>query len=151
MRHSSLLRNYGYPGMSYWQLVLSSAPASSPTLLLIGTAGADFPFGGCTNLRVTPTVVASGLPTSSSGFCNTTFSFRHHPSFIGAKLYTQIAAPDAGQPGVPVALSNGVEVTYPRGPIILLRAASGLGWVDASTWPTSQRLTKGTALVLGLQ
>src|SRR5688572_17455800 len=59
MRHSSLLRNYGDPGMSYWQLVLSSAPASSPTLLLIGTAGADFPFGGCTNLRVTPTVVAS--------------------------------------------------------------------------------------------
>lgn len=151
MRHDSLLSNFGNPGVSHWQLVLWYGPAMATTLVMVGTQVVDLPFGGCEHLRVLPSLTFPGSLTSHSGFANTRFEIPHHASFVGARLVSQIAAPDAAQPGLPVALSNAVEVTYPRGPITTLRAASGLSWLGSASWPTQHRLTRGVALVLGIE
>lgn len=150
MRLSSLLTSFGDPGMSYWQLLVNDAPASAPAALVLGGASADVAFGGCAHLRVRPDIVLGLGASNANGSTSVLFDFRHHPAFIGAHLYTQALAADAGQPGVPVALSPGVESIYPRNPITHPRVAFGVAWTSGTGWLDSLRMVKASALVLGL-
>jgi hypothetical protein len=43
----------------------------------------------------------------------TTLSTPHNAAWAGAQVFSQTAALDANQPGLPVALSNGTAVTLP--------------------------------------
>jgi hypothetical protein len=105
----------GYLGMN---ATVSNGPASAPAVLALGSLDPNLPVPGlCSNLFTNLLIVipigmtdaAGAITTTTSGA--STFFFRN--TFGGATITTQVHSPDAGQPGIPLANSNGRSSTVP--------------------------------------
>ncbi len=99
----------------YFRATGSSGPLNAPSNMMIGIVNPNLTVPGlCTNLYTLPMWY---FPTTSH---NTTGSITMpdvlvpwNPGYQGAKLYTQAISLDAGQTGLPLALSNGLETVIP--------------------------------------
>jgi len=95
-------------------LVASGAPSSSLVSYLIGSSDPNLALGWCSSLRVLPTVSFPIGIADLTGNAQIQFNANNYnPAWFGVKLYTQAVAPDATQPGVPLAFSNGAEISLP--------------------------------------
>jgi hypothetical protein len=95
-------------------LAASGAPASSVVSYLIGSTDPNLALGWCASLRVLPTLSFPIGVADAGGNAQVTFNAnQYNPAWSGLLLYTQALAPDATQPGVPLAFSNGTELSLP--------------------------------------
>jgi hypothetical protein len=107
---SATTANLGFGG--------SGAPAATQVYLLLGLVDPNLAVPGlCANLR-TDAALALPLRVSTAGgsVTTTTLTTPWQPSFAGVRLFTQLAAADGNQPGLPLALSNGLASPLPSGP-----------------------------------
>jgi hypothetical protein len=97
-----------------FQLSTASAPANVAASILLGPVNPNLTVPGlCEKIFAIPLWT---LPTTSSATGLVSWpltSVDHDASWAGLKLYIQTAAVDAGQPGLPFALSQGQEATLP--------------------------------------
>lgn len=150
MGHNSQLLNYGPNGTTSWELSSWSAPANAPIVTVLGLSNPDLAFGACEKLYAQPDVTLNGM-TNGNGSLNLTLLFAHKPEFVGAKLYSQCAAYDAGQAPYPVAISGGMRVIYPADPVRPNFASSSqlVAWSNPY-WPTAQTFYPGSGMIFGL-
>lgn len=98
---------------------LLRAPATTPAILFIDGVNSNLPIPGlCTNLIALPTLQLPMGVTDAAGALSS-FSIENIPfqqSTVGVTLYSQALAIDAGQTGLPIALSNGRSNTFPATP-----------------------------------
>ncbi len=89
-------------------------PASAAAVMMVGVVNLDLTIAGLCE-KLFPLTVWSfniNLGTTGSGSM-TTLATPHNAAWAGAQVFSQTAALDANQPGLPVALSNGTAVTLP--------------------------------------
>lgn len=114
--HTANTFNFG-PTAARMELRLggSNAPSSAPVFFALDLVDPDFSLPGlCANLRTAGTVVAPLTTSSSTGSITTqTLQLGYNESLIGIPVYTQLVALDAGQPGIPVVVSNGRRSAVP--------------------------------------
>lgn len=117
-RHATVMENDG-PGNPNFSMRLRvtvhDGPAALPTVLNMDLADPALAVSGlCAVLRATPlhptTLPPSDLAGTMPGFV---MNCPHMPVLVGLPLYTQVAAFDAGQPGLPIVLSNGLRTVMP--------------------------------------
>lgn len=93
---------------------IARGPASAASVMMVGIVNLDLTIPGLCE-KLFPLTVWSfnfNLSTSGSGSM-TTLTTPHNVAWAGAQVFSQTAALDANQPGLPVALSNGTAVTLP--------------------------------------
>lgn len=102
----------------------SNAPTSAPVALLLGVVDPNLPLPGfCAALRTLPLIDVPRTASSASGFLATEYiDLPMNPSWVGATITSQFASPDAGQPAVGVAISNGRSTVVPAPPSQMLCA-----------------------------
>ncbi|MBK8975012.1 MAG: hypothetical protein IPM29_03730 [Planctomycetes bacterium] len=92
-------------------------PASAPAAWVIGfvAPGGSLP-GLCAPVWPVPAVSAGGT-TDAAGSWDPLFQVPYNPAWLALPLEMQAAAADASQPGLPVALTNGLTyAAQPLGP-----------------------------------
>lgn len=91
------------------------APANAAVVVHIDVADANLPIAGvCDRVRALPTIsVLLGASDASGAVAERAWGFGFAPALVGGVLVTQLVALDAGQAGLPVALSNGRHTTMP--------------------------------------
>jgi hypothetical protein len=96
----------------------ANAPSGAPVLLNIDFADQNLNIPGvCTTLHASPSLsVLLGVSSATGAVAQTSLSFPHTPSFLGATVVTQLVAPDAGAGAIPAVLSNGRSATMPNDP-----------------------------------
>ncbi|MBK8975533.1 MAG: hypothetical protein IPM29_06375 [Planctomycetes bacterium] len=119
--HSMRLENNGLGGAAYgmrMRIDATNAPISTPVLLNIDLADLNLTVPGlCATVHAGPTLslpIAVSDPLGAVG--QTSLSWGYNPVFVGVQLVTQLAAFDAGQPAIPVVLSQGRVATMPNDP-----------------------------------
>ncbi len=92
-------------------------PANVPGVLHLGATNMNLAFPGlCGTAYASPDVALPIGPTSSTGaLASTAFSFPFERSLLRAFFFTQALAPDVGQAGLPLVLSNAREGGFPPG------------------------------------
>lgn len=95
----------------------SNFPASVPGVLHLGLTNLNLPFPGlCGTVHASPDVAIPIGPTGATGtLTSTSITFPFQASLLNAYFYTQALAPDAGQAGLPLVLSNAREGGFPPG------------------------------------
>ncbi len=100
-------------------------PASTGAVTMVGVVNLDATIPGLCEKLFPLTVWTFGFTLSSSGSGTMpTLVTTHDPNWAGLVVYAQTVALDSGQPGIPVALTNGTAVTLPPfapGPINICR------------------------------
>jgi hypothetical protein len=90
-------------------------PASAPVTLLLGTQLANLPVGLCAPLGLQPLLmVPLGTTDAAGNLPLGAFSVAWNPTLARAELAAQAVAPDATQPGLPLALSNATRTVLPK-------------------------------------
>lgn len=150
MRLSSMLFNYGDIGsQTVLRCILDRGVGSAPWILCVGLSDPNVAIGACTPVRTSAQLVIGAGVTSSAGYSNLAWSFRHQPHLVGANFYLQTFQADAAQPGLPAALSNGVRQPYPTNPVLPPHAIS-VSWSASSSFGTGHSFYKGGSLVFGV-
>jgi hypothetical protein len=89
-------------------------------VVVVGGQGASFPVPGLCGdgrLYVVPLITLPAGPASSSGsFVPPPGRVPWSPALARADLFAQAAAVDSSQPGLPIAVSNGLRTSMPPGP-----------------------------------
>jgi hypothetical protein len=87
-------------------------PLNSPTSVMVGVVNPDLTVPGlCEKLFVLPLWSFPGVTNASGRIDWGTAIVTHDASWVGAQLFVQAASVDAGQAGLPFALSNGRRFT----------------------------------------
>ncbi len=90
------------------------APISAPLTLLFGLSDPSFNIPGFCTLIHTDAIASTPLGSASAtGGLSQTLSFPWSSSLSGWSMYSQVLAPDASQPGFPLAFSNGRQSPLP--------------------------------------
>lgn len=92
------------------------APASSMVALNIGLTNPNLSLPGlCTNLYATPVLSLTYRANQMGRFRDegNRFFLAINSGLQGARMFVQAAAIDSSQPGLPIALSQGLEMTVP--------------------------------------
>jgi len=95
-----------------------AAPPGASALALIGASDPNLSVPGlCAPLRTNFLAVVPIGTADATGLVplSLPLSAAWTPLFAGARFYTQVLAPDASQPGFPVALSNALRCPVPLG------------------------------------
>jgi len=94
-------------------------PASAGVVVHFGLANLNLPFPGlCGTVYARPDVAISAGPTTTAGaLTTTTILLPFLPALRSLYFYTQAVAVDAGQPGLPVVVSEGREGGMAPGPV----------------------------------
>lgn len=95
---------------------VSGAPSSVPLVLSLGATDPNTGLPGlCGRIRAFPDITLPLGTSDAAGALALSFplSTGWQPFYANRILYTQVLAPDASQPGLPLALSNGLAVTTP--------------------------------------
>lgn len=129
---------------------MGEAPAGAQSTFLIGTGPLALPIPGlCSSLYVQGIFLTLNATASAAGAVfmpQLTVSF--DPAFVGVSLHGQGASVDAGQSGLPVAVTHGARVTIapppPQLPIYRVYSSS----VQSNTGTTDQSGNYGLALRL---
>lgn len=104
---------------------------SAPGAFLIGLVNPALPLPGmCAPTLYTDAAVTVSASTDSGGSMEVPFAeVSFYPRLAGLKTYAQAATLDAAQPGLPLAVSNGMEVTVVAPPTLgrYARIHGGLG------------------------
>ncbi len=96
---------------------IARGPASAAAVMMVGIVNLDLTIPGLCEKLFPFTVWSFNINLSTSGSGSmTTLSTPHNAAWAGAQVFSQTAALDANQPGLPVALSNGTAVTLPPFP-----------------------------------
>jgi hypothetical protein len=131
---------------------IGSAPANAPSTFLIGGLASDLPVPGlCTNLYVGGGFVTVDATANAAGTATMpAVAVAFAPAFVGAQLHGQGASVDAGQSGLPIALSQGASVTVAAIPVLhpIYRLYGGL---TETTGVTDTRENYGLAVRLTVQ
>jgi len=98
---------------------LTNGPITQPAYVNLDLSNANLTVPGlCTTVFATPLIPIPLGTTDASGdvqgFSIENIAF--NPALVGVQLYSQAIALDPGQPGIPVALSNGRLNTIPSTP-----------------------------------
>jgi hypothetical protein len=89
-------------------------PASASAVLMVGPVNPDLTIPGLCEKLFTISMWDFPITLSASGSGSSALlTIPHNLAWAGLKVFSQTAALDAGQPGIPVALSNGTESTIP--------------------------------------
>jgi hypothetical protein len=116
MTHASTLNDLG--GWLGWNFTVANGPATALVLLGIGRTNPNLQVPGlCANvftdllltIPIGVTDAAGAITTQTAGAS----SFVLRNTLQSATIYTQAFAADAGQPGLPVAASDGRMTTVP--------------------------------------
>ncbi len=93
---------------------IARGPSAAAAVMIVGIVNLDLTIPGlCEKLfPFQHWAFNFNLANSGSGTM-TTVSVAHDLNWVGQKLYAQTAALDASQTGIPIALSNGNEITLP--------------------------------------
>lgn len=95
-------------------LTASGAPPRALVSYLVGSFDPNLSLGLCAGLRVFPIASFPIGIANAAGQAQIAFrSINYNPAWYGVPLYTQALAPDAAQPRVSLAFSNGVELKLP--------------------------------------
>lgn len=107
----------GRVGLSWY--LFNGAP-SAPGVFLIGLVNPALPLPGmCAPTLYTDAAVTVSTSTDRGGSMDVPLvEVAFYPRLAGLKTYTQAATLDAAQPGLPLAVSNGMEVTVIAPPTI---------------------------------
>lgn len=97
---------------------MARAPATTPVVLFIDGANANLTVPGlCTTLFALPTLQVPMGNSDSLGAATVAIdNVGYSAAAIGASIFSQAVALDATQVGIPVALSNGRNHTFPAQP-----------------------------------
>ena len=92
-------------------------PASVPVIIHLGLTNLNLPIPGlCGNVIASPDIALPAGPTSAAGaLASLVIPLPYLTSLRSGLFYTQALAPDVGQPGLPLALSDGREGGIPPG------------------------------------
>lgn len=103
-------------------------PASAQTSVLVGNPVAIPLPSLCTPIQTDGTFFSLGGTTATGGtFTSALVTVPYNPAFVGIPLAAQAASLDASQPGLPLALSNGLLNTIAgpvTGPVLCARIYS---------------------------
>ena len=130
---------------------LSRGVASAPAAVLLGTRDPNLPVPGlCSALRVDGVFLTfAGMTSASGSFSPTSLKTTFQPQLVGAQLYAQGVCADAGQPGIPVAVSNGrltVVPPQPPAPVDVCRI-----YATNSATATTGSITDKYALIIEMR
>jgi hypothetical protein len=126
---------------------LTQAAPSAPSAVLVSSQRADLPAGLCGNLYVGSVFLTLGGVASASGaFTTPTIGTPYQPAYSGLQLWAQGLCADAGQPVVPAALSNGLELTVPAFPdkvnrVYATSTTATQGTLDVAPYGVAVRFT----------
>lgn len=97
----------------------SNYPASAPVVLHLGLAELNQPVAGlCASVHARPDLALPlGSTTAAGVLTPRTLPLPFVRALRHSLLYMQAVAPDAGQPGIPLVLSEGREGGVPCGPV----------------------------------
>jgi hypothetical protein len=150
MRHNSYLMSWGPNSSTHWDLGTTNAPANAAIVTVLGLSNPSLTLGACEKLYAQPDITLSAV-TNNTGTLFQALKFPHKPELIGAKVYSQSAAYDAGKAPLPLALSQGMRVVYPADPVLpAITTASQLVQWSNPAWPTSHTCYPGSAVIFGL-
>jgi hypothetical protein len=94
---------------------IARAVVSSPVLVMIAGSNSNLPVPGlCTSLIAMPILLVS-IGTADATGAITEFAIANIPAagLVGGVFFAPALCPDFGQGGIPVALSNGRQSTFP--------------------------------------
>ncbi|MFO1050936.1 MAG: hypothetical protein U1F36_01820 [Planctomycetota bacterium] len=94
----------------------ANAPASTPVVLNIDFVNQNLAGIACSTLYAFPTVSVTRMSSSTGALADLDFGFTYDPNLLGATLFTQLLAFDAGQSPLPIVVSNGRQTTMPATP-----------------------------------
>jgi hypothetical protein len=116
-------------------LVLTGAPGSAATGLMLGTQQMNAAFAGlCTNLYVNPQVVLNGTTDAGGTYQSPYFGTPYSPALVGGQIYAQAASVDMSKAGLPVAPSNGLQMTFaPMPPALSIAVCHGAASATTGT------------------
>jgi hypothetical protein len=110
-------------------------PANAPSVLLIGTTDPALNIPGlCTMLHSSANLTLNGTSTANSTWNVGPLPIPYDPVLVNLAIYSQAASSDAGQPGLPFALSNGDSNRVPPLPSRITRI-----WVNDVNAATGSR------------
>jgi hypothetical protein len=92
-------------------------PASAAVAILIGVQNPSAVVPGlCAGVFVLPLLQLTTVASPVGYFQTPQLQFAYDSALAGMPVYAQAAALDAGQPGIPLVLTPGVELLLPRMP-----------------------------------
>jgi len=95
-------------------LGVTGAPIGSPITFMLGTSDPNLAIGMCSSLRVLPAItVPIGFANASGDVSVSIGATNYNPAWVGIQLFTQAVGPDASQPFLPLALSDGAQTAFP--------------------------------------
>lgn len=126
---------------------VANAPANALTMLFLDTQGVNLPIPGlCTNLTAGPLVMVGGTADGAGAFTLRLANIPFDPTVVNLQLHAQAICPDAGQPGLQFALTNGDRNLVPPQPPRIMRL-----YVDNVNSATGSRETSPYGLVTRFQ
>lgn len=127
----------------------ANAPASGGVLALLDPTNLNLSGLLCSTLYPAPNILIP-LQTSGTNVPDVNLQFPYVAGLLGATLYSQLVAPDAGQSPIPVVVSNGRQLTIPTTPVIGAHRCS-YGWytIPSTTGVATQFI--GGGMVMQLQ
>lgn len=148
--HSAFGQNYGEgPTNGFLRFSVAYGPTNSAAWLLIGANNPSYELGLCAKLMSSGEISLPMTATSAVGSTSMSFDFALQPQMVGGSLYSQIVIANAGQPGLPYALSNGAQTKLPAAPLFTLACATSVAWTAAPGWQDSSHWGKNGGMVMG--
>jgi hypothetical protein len=134
--YKSMLQNAG-PGIPTRAIRLTieatAGPVNALVTALIGAKPINMNFGGCAPLYVNPNVsLPIGKNDANGKYSRRYFAVPYNKALEGGAIVTQLAAADARQKPLPVALSNGVSGNIPSSTVTTGVPAAYL-WASSPT------------------
>ncbi len=111
---ASLINRFGVGSMTL-RVAATNGPANAPVLLYLAGRDSNLTVPGlCSTLHALPDVLLGvGTTTATGEFPRLDLELGYNRALEGFTVYTQISANDLGQPGIPLAMTNGVATTMP--------------------------------------
>ncbi len=128
----------------------ANAPSSSPVVLNIDFVNQNLAGLVCSTLYAFPTVSLTRMSTATGALPDLDFGFTYDPNLLGATLYTQLLAFDAGQSPLPFVVSNGRQTTMPATPGFTNGHRCCYGWFSLPSTTGTATVFVGGGMVMQL-
>ena len=98
----------------YYKGTALNGPPNVPAAILFGLSNPNLTFPGlCTTVHTDGLISFSSMTSAAGSWSMPDLLLRWDPAWQGLKIYAQGVCTDFGQPGLPLALTNGVETVVP--------------------------------------
>ncbi|MEZ5963366.1 MAG: hypothetical protein R3F56_05915 [Planctomycetota bacterium] len=126
----------------------ANAPSTGGVFAMLDPTNLNLSGLLCDTLYPAPNILIP-MQTVGTTVPDVNLQFPYVAALLGASLYSQLAAPDAGQSGIPVVVSNGRQLTIPSTPVPAHRCSYGWYSTPSTTGVATQFI--GGGLVMQLQ